>query len=326
VKRREFILWIGGAALAAPFAAVAQRPSAPIVGYLHSSTPVDRAREVEAFRLGLKEGGYLDGKDVAIEYRWAEGRYDRLPGLATELVSRKVSVIAATSTPAALAAREATSTIPIVFSAGEDPVKLGLVASLHRPGGNVTGIANIASALDGKRIEALRDLMPSAKRIAYLANPKVPGQNSKIKDVEAAGRVIAAEIRVFNASTEAEIESAFAAIAQSRPDGLLVSNDAYFFTRRDQIVALAARFAVPTCYPFREFAIAGGLMSLGPDLNRASREQGRYTARVLNGTKPADLPVFQAEKFELIVNRKTVKKLGLTVSRNFLDRVNEIVE
>jgi putative ABC transport system substrate-binding protein len=326
MRRREFAVRLSGAALALPLAALAQRLAIPVVGYLHAGTPSDRAQHVQAFRLGLKEGGYTDGKDVAIEYRWAEGRYDRLPGLATELVKRKVAVIAASSTPAVVAAKAATSDVPIVFFAAADPVKLGLVASLSRPGGNVTGIANIGTSLEAKRIETLRDLVPSVKKIAYLANPKFPGVDSLVNDVRRAGEATATGIQLFYASTEAEINAAFAAIAQAHVNAVLVATDAYFISRRDQIVGLAARYAIPACYSFRDFAVAGGLMSLGPDLVDGSRQQGLYAARVLKGAKPADLPVIQASKFALVVNRKAAKNLGLTISRDFRERIDEVVE
>jgi putative ABC transport system substrate-binding protein len=326
MRRREFVARLGGVMAAWPLAALAQWPLLPVVGYLHSGSPSDRAHLVEAFRRGLREGGYLDGKDVAIEYRWAEGRYDRLPGLAAELVKRKVAVIAAATTPAGVAAKAATSTIPIVFVLGGDPVKLGLVKSLGRPGGNVTGITNIAGSLEAKRIETLRDLVPGAKRIAYLVNPKFPETNSWIKEVQAAGKATATEIHIASASNEGEIDAAFAAMKGSKFTALLVSSDSYFNSRRDQIVALAARYAIPACYPFREFAVAGGLMSYGPDLVDVSRQQGLYTARILKGAKPAELPVIQAAKFDLVVNLKTARKLGLAVSRDFRARVDEVIE
>ncbi len=317
---------LGSVAAAWPLAALAQRPILPVVGYLSSGSPNERAHHAEAFRRGLKEGGYLDGKDVAIEYRWAEGRYDRLPGLATELVKREVAVIAAGGTPAVVAAHAATSTIPIVFVGSGDPVRLGLVKSLGRPGGNVTGITNIGSPLEAKRIETLRDLVPAAKRIAYLVNPKFPETNSWIKEVQAAGEATATEIHIATASNEGEIDAAFAAMKRSHANALLVAADSYFITRRGQIVALAARYAIPACYAFREFAVAGGLMSYGPDLVDVNRQQGLYTARILKGANPAELPVIQARKLDLVVNRKTARKLGLAVSRDFLAHVDEIIE
>jgi putative ABC transport system substrate-binding protein len=326
MRRREFIGCLGSAALARPLAAMAQGRSLPLAGYLHGGAAIERAQHTEAFRRGLREGGYVIGKDVAIEYRWAEGRYERLTVMAAEYVKRKVAVIAAASTPAAMAAKDATKSIPVVFIGSGDPVKLGLVASLSRPGGNVTGIANIGSALEAKRIEALRDLIPHAKRIGYLANPKFPGAAALVKDVQSAGEATGTAIHVVNASTVAEIDAAFAALAQSRLNALVVMPDSYFITRREQIVALAAQYAIPTCYSFREYPVAGGLMSYGPDLIESNRQHGLYTARVLKGAKPADLPVMQATKFDLVINRQATKKLGLAISRDFLERVDEVVE
>jgi putative ABC transport system substrate-binding protein len=326
MRRRQFARWLGGAALAWPMRALAQRGAQPVIGLLSSGSPKELTRTTEAFRRGLREGGYVEGKDVAIEYRWAEGRYERLPALAAELVKRNVAVIAAISTPAALAAKGATSAIPIVFTGGGDPVKLGLVATLSHPGGNVTGISNVGNSLEGKRIQTLRDLVPTAKRIAYLTNPKFPRADSLIVDVKTAGTATASGIEVFKASNEVEIDSAFAAIARSHADAVLVSADSYFISRRRQIVELAARYAIPTCYAFGEFTAAGGLMSYGPDLLDANRQTGLYTARVLKGAKPADLPVVQSVRFELILNRTTAKKLGLSVSRDFLERVDQLVD
>jgi putative ABC transport system substrate-binding protein len=325
MRRRE-LLGLGGALLGFPFAALAQRPRVPVVGHLNSGSPSERAHHVDGFRRGLKEGGYVDGQDVFIDYRWAEGRYDRLPQLANDLVNRKVAVIHAASTPAAVAAKAATSTIPIVFVASGDPVKLGLVASLSRPGANVTGIANIASALEAKRVETLHDLMPAAKTIAYLANPKFPGVSSLIKEVQAAGTATKLRIQIATASDERELEAAFGAMKHNGANALLVSADTYFITRRDQIVALAARHAIPACYAFREFTVAGGLMSLGPDLVDGNRQAGLYAARILKGANPATLPIIQAEKFELVMNRSTAKKLGVPISRDFVARVDELIE
>jgi putative ABC transport system substrate-binding protein len=324
MQRREFVAGVSSAALAWPFATWAQQM--PVIGFLHGGTAKDRADHVAAFRRGLKEGGYVETKDVAIEYRWADGHYDRLAGLAGDLVKRKVALIATGSTPAVVAAKAATTTIPIVFLASADPVKLGLVVSLARPGGNVTGIANISSALEGKRIETLRDLVPGARKIAYLANPGFPSASTLVKDVQAAGRARKVEIEIVNATSETEINAAFAALAQRRANALLVMPDTLFISRRDQITALAAREAIPACYGFREFVVAGGLMSLGSDLIEGSRQQGLYAARVLKGAKPADMPVIQADKFNLVVNRTAAKKLGLSVSRDFLERVDEIVD
>jgi putative ABC transport system substrate-binding protein len=318
---------MGGAALAWPLAALAQQPAMPFIGFLSTGSPNERAHMVESFRKGLKEGGYVDGKDVAIEYRWAEGRAERLPQLAAELVNRKVAVIATSGgAQSALAAKSATSTIPIVFNSALDPVKLGLVASLSRPGGNITGVANVSGALEVKRLEMLRELVPTATRITYLVNPTDPGTKTFLNDVQSAAQKTAIRVRVVNASSEAEIDTAFAAIKQSRADALLVAGNALFTTRRDQLVALATRYAIPASYSRREFVVAGGLTSYGPDYMDAYRLQGLYTARVLKGAKPADLPVSQSTKFELVLNLKTARKLGLAVPRDFLQRVDEVIE
>jgi len=299
----------------------------PFIGFLSTGSPNERAHMVESFRKGLKEGGYVDGKDVAIEYRWAEGRADRLPQLAAELVNRKVAVIATSGgAPSVLAAKSATSTIPIVFNTALDPVKLGLVASLSRPGGNITGVANVSGALEVKRLEIVRELVPAATRIAYLVNPTDPGTKTFLNDVQSAAQKTATRVRVVNASNEAEIEAALGTIRQSRAHALLVAGNAMFTTRRDQLVALAARLAIPASYSRREFVAAGGLTSYGPDYMDAYRQQGLYTARILKGAKPADLPVSQSTKFELVLNLKTARKLGLAVPRDFLQRVDEAIE
>jgi putative ABC transport system substrate-binding protein len=325
MKRREFARLIGAAALTSAFQALAQRPPTPVIGYIRFRSPEEEAWIEDSFREGLKDGGYVDGKNVAVQYRWADS-YDQLPGLVTEFVKLKVAVIVARGTPVAVAAKSVTSSIPIVYSGGGDPVKLGLVASLNRPGGNVTGISNVGSELEGKRVQTLRDLLPAAKTIAYLANPRFPAASSLIREVQTAGAATATSIQVINASTEAEIDKAFATIAQNRVNAILVAPDSYFISRRDQIVTLAAHYAIPACYPFREFAAAGGLVSYGADRAANSRGVGVYTARVLKGTKPGDLPVVQSNKFELVVNRKTAKKLGLALSRDFLERVDEVIE
>jgi len=327
VRRREFVAVMGSAVLASPLAAIAQRPAMPFIGFLSSGSPNERAHLAEAFRRGLKEGGVVDGKDVAIEYRWAEGRFERLPDLARELVDRKVAVIVATGGVApALAAKSVTSTVPIVFTGGGDPVKLGLVASLSRPGGNATGVANISRSLDAKRLELLRDLVPAASRVVYLVNPSAPDVKSLETQIRAAAKATATEIQVLNASNESEIDAAVAAAKQRHANALLVSADALFVTRRDQIVALASRYAIPASYSSREFAVQGGLMSYGPDFADGYRQAGIYAARILRGAKPAELPVIQATKFALVVNLKTAKKLGIAVPRDFLQRVDEVIE
>jgi len=327
MDRRDLVVGLGCAALGLPFVALAQRLAAQVVGFLDTGAPNDRAPFVEAFRQGLKEGGYVDGKDVAIEYRWAEGRYDHLPRLAAELVNRKVAVIvAAGGMDAAVASKSATSTIPIVFSGGADPVKLGLVGSLSRPGGNVTGVAGISRSLTAKRLEILRDILPSATTFAYLVNPNAADAGSTIKEVQEAAEAIHATVQILRASSASQLEAVFLTIQQVRANALLVATDPFFLTNRDEIVALAARNAIPASYSFREFVVAGGLMSYGSNLADTYRKMGVYTARILKGAKPADLPVIQATKVDLVVNLKTAKKLGLSLSRDFLSRVDETIE
>jgi putative ABC transport system substrate-binding protein len=325
MRRREFATLLGLIALTEPIRAVAQRPPLPIIGYIRLRSPADGTWLEDAFREGLKEVGYVDGTNITVEYRWADS-YDQLTGFVTEFVKLKAAVIVARGTPVAVAAKSVTSSIPIVYSGGGDPVKLRLVKSLNEPGGNVTGISNVGSELEAKRIQSLRDLLPGAKKIGYLVNPRFPAASSLIKEVETAGVASATNIRVINASTEVEIAKGFSTISQSGLNAILVAPDSYFISRRDQIVALAERYAIPACYPFREFAVAGGLMSYGADRADNSRRVGIYTARILKGTRPADLPVVQSDKFELVVNRKTAKKLGLTLSRDFLLRADEVIE
>jgi putative ABC transport system substrate-binding protein len=326
MRRREFVGRIGITALAWPLVARAQR-AIPFIGFLNSGSSNERAHLVEAFRQGLKEGGYVDGKNLAIEYRWAEGRPDLLPKLAAELVERKVAVIVATGSLApAMAAKAATKTIPIVFAGAEDPVKLGLVASLSHPRGNVTGITGAGAALHRKRLEILKDLIPGATKMVYLGNPDNPDAKASAYDVLAGAEAMRMQVDIVNARTESEIDAVFAAIKQMRSHALLVATDAFFTSRREQIVALAARDALPASYPFREFPMAGGLMSYGPNIADLYRQAGVYTARVLNGAKPADLPVIQATKIELVVNLKVAKKLGLSISRDFLARADEVIQ
>jgi putative tryptophan/tyrosine transport system substrate-binding protein len=323
--RRSFLAFLGTSA-AWPHAGFGQRATLPFIGYLSSGGPNDRRHLVEAFRQGLKEVGYVDGKDVAIEYRWAEGRYDRLPALAKELAQRQVTVLVATGGVApALAARAATTTIPIVFTGGVDPVQAGLVKSLSRPGGNATGVVNIAAALAPKRFQILRDLVPSAAKIAYLLNPQSPNPQY-VKEVQALASASRTELKVFQAVNEEEIDAALAAAKKAGAQGLVVHTDAVFVTKRDRIVALAARYSIPTIYPFREFVLDGGLISYGADLRDIQRQAGAYAGRILKGAKPADLPVLQASKFEMLLNLKTAKKLGVTVSRDFFARVDEVIQ
>lgn len=326
MRRRQFLASIGSTALAWPLAVRAQR-SIPLIGFLNSGSPNERAHLVEAFRRGLKEGGYVDGKTIAIEYRWAEGNAERLPTLAAELVERKVAVIVATGGVApAMAAKSASKSIPIVFTGAEDPVKLGLVRSLAHPGGNLTGVTNGAQVLNRKRLEILKDLIPGATRIMYLANPKNPDAQAGTYDVMAAAEAMRIQVEIVNASSDGDIENVFAAMKQTRADGLVVTADPLFLTRREQIVSLAARNALPASYPFREFPMAGGLMSYGPDIRDVYRQAGVYAARVLKGARPSDLPVMQVNKIELVVNLKAAKALGLSFPRDFLARVDEVLQ
>lgn len=324
MRRRQFL--IGSAALGWPLFARAQR-SIPIVGFLNIGSPDERAHLAEAFRGGLKEGGYVEGKNVAIEYRWGEGNPDLMPKLAAELVERKVAVIAATGSFApVLAAKTATKTIPIVFSGGGDPVRSGLVKSLNHPGGNITGVMTGSEVLSRKRLEVFKDLMPGARKIAYLSNPKNADGPVATYDLLAAAEAIRIHVEMIHAANENEIDNAFAAIKQLGADGLVVSADPLFLTRRQQVISLAARNAIPASYPFREFPMAGGLMSYGTDIREAYRQAGAYTARVLSGARPADLPVVQVNRIELVVNFKTAKALGLSFPRDFLARVDEVIQ
>lgn len=326
MKRRQFVASIGTAALAWPLTGLAQRAMS-FIGFLNSGSPNERAHLVEAFRQGLREGGYVDGKNIAIEYRWAEGRPELLPKLAGELVERKVAVIVATGgNGPALAAKAATKAIPIVFTGGEDPVEVGLVPSLNHPAGNITGVTNGARALNRKRLEILRDLIPGANRIVYLANPKNREAQASNYDVMAAAEAMRVRVEIVNASDESEIDNVFAAMKQMRADGLVVAADGLFMSRRAQIVSLAAREAIAASYPFREFPMAGGLMSYGPDVRDQYRQAGVYAARILKGARPADLPVMQMNRIELVVNLKAAKQLGLSFPRDFLARVDEVIQ
>jgi putative ABC transport system substrate-binding protein len=325
VRRREFITLLGGAATW-PLAARAQQPAMPVIGFFHPASPDAVAHRVRAFRRGLKDTGYVEGENVAIEYRWAEGQYDRLQALAADLVRRQVAVIVA-AVGSGFAARAATTTIPIVFVSGEDPVGLGLVASLARPGGNLTGINFLAGELQAKRLELLRELVPGVVRVAVLVNPTNPtNAEGTVRDVEAAARALGLQIQVLNVSTSGEIDAAFATLVRERPDALFVGSDAFFNNRRVQLVHLASRHAVPATYAGRDFAVAGGLISYGADITDAYREVGVYAGRILKGAKPADLPVVQSSKFELVINHQTARMLGLTVPATLLARADEVIE
>jgi putative ABC transport system substrate-binding protein len=298
----------------------------PVIGVLDSRAPNDVPQVLAAFRQGLGEAGYVEGRNVAIEFRFAEYQMDRLPALAADLVRRRVAVIATMGTPAIPAAKAATTTIPIVFQAGIDPVEAGFVASLNRPGGNLTGVTALSRALLAKRLELLHELVPKANLIAFLVNPSAPGSEQDIKEVQASARALGLLIQVLNASSEREIDAAFATLVQQRITALVVGGDAFFTTRADQLVALAARHAVPTIYSRREVTVAGGLVSYDASLTDAYRLAGVYTGRILKGEKPADLPVQQATKVELIINLKTAKALGLTVPLALLTRADEVIE
>jgi putative tryptophan/tyrosine transport system substrate-binding protein len=325
MKRRLFMTLLGAAA-AVSFAAYAQQPIVPVIGFLHSGSAKPNEILVAAFRDGLKEAGYIDDKNVAIEFLWADGRYDRLPELVADLVRRKVAVIFGAGPPAAHAASAATKTIPVVFVSGDDPVKSGLVASLNRPGANVTGAAMFTGQLAAKQLGLLRELVPKAALVTMLVNPRNPLTEAVIADFRAAAAVTGHQIQIVNASDEGEINKAFATVHELHADALIVGADPYFFARNEQLVALAARYAVPAIFEFREFAVAGGLMSYGASISDGYRQAGVYAGRILKGASPADLPVLQPTKFELVINLKTAKALGLTPSPGLLAIADEVIE
>jgi putative ABC transport system substrate-binding protein len=323
-NRREIITLIGGV-VTYPLAARAQQP--PTIGFLSGRSPAESAAVLNAFRQGLRETGHVEGRNLGIEYRWAEGRYDRLPALAADLVAHRVAAIAATGgSVSGLAAKAATSTIPIVFSSGGDAVKLGLVPSLNRPGGNVTGVNLVFGALGAKRLELLRQLVPKADAIAMLVNPDYPSAATEVQDVQAGAHTLGFRINVANAVAANDFEPAFAGMVAQRSAAVLVADDPFLQSRRDELVALAARHAMPAIYFSRDFVEAGGLMSYGPDINDAYRLVGVYIGRILKGERPADLPVMQPTKFELLINLKTAKALRLDLPPTLLALANEVIE
>jgi putative ABC transport system substrate-binding protein len=327
MKRREFITLLGGAAAAWPLAARAQQRAMPVIGFLYSLSPDPIADRLRGFRQGLKEAGYVEGEDVAIAFRFAENRIDRLPDLATELVRHQVAVIVAGNSLSAFAAKAATSTIPIVFIVPQDPVRLGLVSSLARPGGNLTGINFLGTELVAKRLELLRELVPAAVRVAVLVNPgNTASTETTLRDVDPAARAMGLKIKVLNASTSREINTVFATFERERPDALFVASDGFFTSRRVQLISLASRHAIPAAYGSREIAEVGGLMSYGTSFIDVYRQLGVYAGRILKGAKPADLPVVQSSKFDLVINAETARMLGLDVPPMLLARADEVIE
>ena len=325
MRRREFIGIAGGAA-AWPLVARAQQKAMPVIGFLANGSPVSLAGFISAFNQGLRETAYVEGQNVTIEYRLIEGRYDELPTLIADLVDRKVDVITAIGTPTARAAKSITSTIPIVFAIGDDPVANGLVASLARPGGNLTGISTLNIEAHPKRLELISELVPHAREIALLVNPSGPQTERIMQQAQETARAKVLVLRILEASTESEIDTAFATLIQQPAGALVQSSDPFFTSRREQLVALAARHGIPAIYQWREFTASGGLMSYGPSLSAAYRDVGMYAGKILKGAKPADLPVQQSTKVELVINLKTAKALGLTVPQSLLARADEVIE
>jgi ABC-type uncharacterized transport system substrate-binding protein len=326
MKRRAFITLLGGTAVAWPLTARAQQPPMPVVGFLSSGSPAPLRQQVAAFREGLKEAGYVEGQNVTVEYGFAEGQLDRFPVLVSDLVRRQVSVLVVTSNTGALVAKHATSTIPIVFSVGDDPVASGLVPSLNRPGGNLTGVYQFTTGLEAKRLGLLHEMVPKATTIAVLVNPNFSGAKTQLHDVQEAAPRLGVQLVVVRANVESDFDAAFATLVQQRAGALLVCASPFFNGRRQQLVVLAARHAVPAIYEWRDFAEAGGLMSYGTILADAYRQAGVYAGRVLKGAKPADLPVVQATRFEFVINRSTAKALGIEVPPTLSARADEVIE
>jgi putative tryptophan/tyrosine transport system substrate-binding protein len=327
MRRREFITLLGGAAAAWPLEARAQQRAMPVIGFLNATSPESNSDRLRGFHRGLRESGYVEGENVAVIYRWAEGRNDRLPELAADLVQHQVSVIAPLTAAVAFAVKGATAIIPIVFAVNEDPVRLGLVNSLARPGGNATGINFLTAEVAAKRLNLLREFVPGARRVGVLVNPaNATSTESTLKDVATAASTIGLETRVLNAGTGSEINAAFATFASEKPDALLFAGDAFFSSRRVQLVHLATRHGIPATYSQREFTDVGGLMSYGPNLADVFRQVGAYVGRILKGAKPADLPVVQSSKFELVINAEAARNLGLSVPATLLATADEVIE
>jgi ABC-type uncharacterized transport system substrate-binding protein len=326
MKRREFITMVGGTAVAWPLAVRAQQPAMPVIGFLSSTSPGGYQNPLIAFRKGLAEFGYSEGRNIVVEYRWAEGHFDQLPALAADLLQRTPAVIVTTGISSALAARAASATTALVFLAGDDPVKFGLVASLSRPGGTATGVAWLTSELFTKRLELVWELVPATALIGVLINPKSPEAPPQLKEIETAAQVTGRSLHIADASSETDFDAAFGVLAERRAEALIVSNDPFFNSVRERIIALAARHRIPVIYDRREYTLAGGLMSYGTSYSAAYRELGVYTSKILKGTKPADLPVEQATKFELVINLKTAKALGLAIPAKLLALADEVIE
>ena len=328
MRRREFIALLGGTAAAWPVAALAQQSTMPVIGFLSGRSPTDSVANVAAFNRGLNQTGYSDGQNVEIDFRWALGHYDQLPALAADLIRRRVTVIVATGggVTSAQAAKSATTTVPIVFVAGTDPVAFGLVGSLNKPGGNLTGISFLAGALMAKNLELLHELVPKASTFGMLVNPTFPSTNVQVQDTQAAAQALLAQLVVVNVSSESELESAFAPLVRQRIDAVMVGDDPFLNGHAAQLAALAARHAIPAIYPLREFVVAGGLMSDGASITDAHREAGVLVGRILKGAKPADLPVQQPTRYELVINLKTARALGLTVPPALVARADEVIE
>ena len=327
MRRRAFITLLGGAAAIRPMAARAQQSVMPVIGFLHPQSPEAFAEPMRGFRQGLKDTGYVEGENVTIEYRWADNQIDRLPAMAAELVRRRVAIIVATGGgPSAFAAKAATTAIPIVFNIADDPVSQGLVATLARPGGNITGVSILSTELTTKRLNLLRELVPGGVRVAVLVNPNGPSADVTVREIEAAAETVVLKIHVLKASTSREIDAAFANFVRERPDALFVGNDAFLTSRRVQLVHLATLHRLPATYALRDYAEVGGLMSYGASLRDAYRQVGLYAGRILKGSKPADLPVVQASKFELVINLQTARLLGLTVPPTLLATADEVIE